>query len=473
MGVSNPDMVPPVTSHMTPDEFRRYGKELVDWIADYWETVEDRIVVPDVRPGGVRSLLPRAAPESGEPFADIVADLDRVVMPGVTHWQSPGWFAYFPANVSFPAILGDLAASGLGQQGMLWQTSPAATEIENHVLDWMVDLMGLPENWKTTEAGGGVLQMSASDSTHTAIVVARHRRAGVDPSRMVVYASAQAHSSVEKGANVAGIGTVRLIETDGRHALIPDAFESAVRADRQAGLVPVFVCGTVGTTGTTAVDPLRRMGEICHANDMWFHVDAAYAGNAMICEEFRHHLDGVELADSYTFNPHKWLLTNFDCSVFYVADRTPLVETMRIVPPYLRNAASERGEVIDYRDWHVPLGRRFRALKLWFVLRHYGAEGLRSHIRGHVAMARSLDERIAAHPRLELVAPTLFSLVSFAHIDGNDATRRIVDAINATGTSYVVASMLGDRSFVRVAIGATLTEARHVDAVWDAIVAAA
>jgi aromatic-L-amino-acid decarboxylase len=458
---------------MTPEDFRRYGKDLIDWIADYWEDVEQRPILPEVRPGQIRSSLPAFAPETGEPFDDILADLDRVVMPGVTHWQSPGWFAYFPANVSYPAILGDLAAAGLGQQGMLWQTSPATTEIESHVLDWLVDLMGLPQRWKTTDAGGGVLQMSASDSTHTAIVVARSRIKDAEPSTMVAYASRQAHSSIEKGANVAGIGHVRLIETDDAMAMRPEALALAIEADVTSGLTPVFVCGTVGTTGTTAVDPLRPIGEIALRHGMWFHVDAAYAGNAMICEEFRHHLDGVDLAHSYTFNPHKWLLTNFDCSVFWVADRAPLIETMRIVPPYLRNAPSDRGEVIDYRDWHVPLGRRFRALKLWFVLRHYGAEGLRSYIRHHVRLATDLAGRIDAHPRLETVAPTPFSLVSFAHLDGNEATMRLVEAINATKTSYVVPSTLGERTFVRVAIGSTLTESRHVEAVWQTIEAVA
>lgn len=458
---------------MTPEQFRRHGKELIDWIADYWETVGDRPITPDLSPGDIRGMLPVSAPESGESFDQVLADLDRIVMPGVTHWQSPGWFAYFPANVSFPAILGDLAASGLGQQGMLWQTSPATTEIESHVLDWMVDLMGMPERWKTTGPGGGVIQMSASDSTHTAIVVARSLHPDVDPSNMVAYASTQAHSSIEKGANVAGIGHVRLIEVDEAYAMGPDALRAAIASDRRAGLTPVFVCGALGTTGTTAVDPLRTIGEISRAEGLWFHVDAAYAGNALICPEFRHHADGVELADSYTFNPHKWLLTNFDCSVFWVADRAPLIEAMRIVPPYLRNTPSERGEVIDYRDWHVPLGRRFRALKLWFVLRYYGAEGLRDYIRTHVALARGLSERVTTHPRLELVAPTLFGLVSFAHVDGNATTQRLVDAINATRTSYVVPSTLDDRLFVRVSIGSTLTAAEHVEALWKVIEATA
>jgi aromatic-L-amino-acid/L-tryptophan decarboxylase len=458
---------------MTPDEFRQHGRAVIDWIADYWETVGDQRIVPTIEPGAIRALLPGTAPEHPENFSAILEDLDRVVAPGLTHWQSPGWFAYFPANVSFPAVLGELVSAGLGQQGMLWQTSPATTEIESHVLDWLVDLMDLPQRWKTTESGGGVLQMSASDSTHTAIVVARSLHRGVDPSRMVAYSSNQAHSSIEKGANVAGIGHVRLIDIDEQMAMRPDALNSAVEADIAAGLVPIFVCGTIGTTGTTAVDPLRPIGELAHRYRLWFHVDAAYAGSAMICEEFRHHLDGVELADSYTFNPHKWLLTNFDCSVFWVADRTPLIDAMAIIPPYLRNTASDSGQVIDYRDWHVPLGRRFRALKLWFVLRHYGAEGLRHYIREHVRLAQALAARIDAHPSLETIAPTLFGLVSFAHIAGNEATARLAAAINDSGTAYVTPSTLEGRTYVRVSVGSTLTEEQHVDALWRLIEVAA
>lgn len=458
---------------MTSDEFRRHGRALIDWIADYWETVEERRIVPDLAPGSIRALLPERPPEKGEPFEKILADLDRVVAPGLTHWQSPGWFAYFPANSSYPAILGELAAAGLAQQGMLWQTGPATTEIESHVLDWIVDLMALPSAWKSTGPGGGVIQMSASDSTHTALVVARSLGSeGADPSRMVAYASSQAHSSVEKGARVAGIGHLRLVDVDAEQAMDPGALEAAITDDISAGLVPVFVCATVGTTGTTAVDPVRAIGEIGRRHGLWMHVDAAYAGNAMICEEFRPLQDGLELADSYVFNPHKWLLTNFDCSLFFVADRAPLIDVMSIVPPYLRNAASERGDVIDYRDWHVPLGRRFRALKLWFVLRHYGAEGLRDHIRGHVALAEELDRRVRSHPDLELVAPTRFGLVSFAALAGDQVTRRLVDAINSGGSSYVTGSVLDGRAFIRVSIGSTLTERRHVDRLWETITAA-
>ncbi|CAN5498199.1 pyridoxal-dependent decarboxylase [soil metagenome] len=457
---------------MTPEEFRHHGRQLIDWIADYWEGVGDLSVVPDVAPGGIRAMLPERAPETGEPFADVLADLDRVVMPGVTHWQSPGWFAYFPANASFPAILGELAAAGLAQQGMLWSTGPAATEIESHVLDWLVDLMGVPQGWKTTAEGGGVLQLSASDCTHTALVVAREQ-VGAPAGDLVAYASAQAHSSIEKGARVAGYGHVRLVEVEpGTHAMSVAALRAAVAGDLAAGLTPAFVCAAVGTTGTTAVDPVRDIAEVGRAHGMWVHVDAAYAGSAMICEEFRHHQEGLDLVDSYTFNPHKWLAVNFDCSVFWVADRRPLIETLSILPPYLADEAGKAGAPIDYRDWHLPLGRRFRALKLWFTLRSFGAQGLRAMIRAHVAMARGLADRVAAHPSLELIAPTPFALVCFAHLDGDEATRRIAAAVVASGTSYLATSVIDGRVFIRVSIGATTTEQTHVDRLWDLIAAA-
>ncbi len=365
--------------HLSPEEFRRHGYALIDWIADYWQRVEELPVMSQIQPGAIRELLPPSAPEHGEPFERLIEDLDAIVMPGVSHWQSPSWFAYFPANSSPPSVLAELVSAGLGVQGMLWSTSPAATEIESHVLDWLIDLLDLPESWRTTEQGGGVLQMSASDSTHTALVVARHQAAnlGIRPESMVAYASTQTHSSIQKGATVAGYGHVRLIDVDDQQAMRIDALEAALDEDRAGGLTPIFVAATIGTTGTTGVDPLRAIGEVCRKEKLWLHVDAAYAGTAMLCPEFRHHQDGLELADSYTFNPHKWMMVNFDCSVFYVADRAPLIECLSILPPYLKNEASESGAVIDYRDWHVPLGRRFRALKLWWVIRSYGAEGLR------------------------------------------------------------------------------------------------
>ena len=457
--------------HLSPEEFRRHGYALIDWIADYWQRVEELPGMSQIQPGAIRELLPPSAPEHGEPFERLIEDLDAIVMPGVSHWQSPSWFAYFPANSSPPSVLAELVSAGLGVQGMLWSTSPAATEIESHVLDWLIDLLDLPESWRTTEQGGGVLQMSASDSTHTALVVARHQAAnlGIRPESMVAYASTQTHSSIQKGATVAGYGHVRLIDVDDQQAMRIDALEAALDEDRAGGLTPIFVAATIGTTGTTGVDPLRAIGEVCRKEKLWLHVDAAYAGTAMLCPEFRHHQDGLELADSYTFNPHKWMMVNFDCSVFYVADRAPLIECLSILPPYLKNEASESGAVIDYRDWHVPLGRRFRALKLWWVIRSYGAEGLRSMVRYHVELADQLAARLEADSRFELVAPHPFALVCFRCTESDEATNRLADAVNESGKVYWTASELDGRPMIRVSVGQSRTEQRHLDALWSLI----
>ena len=459
---------------MTPDEFRRRGHEAVEWVAAYMERVGSLPVAAQVQPGEIRARMPDAAPEDPEPFEALMRDLDEVVLPGITHWQSPGWFAYFPANVSGPSILAELVSAGLGAQGMLWATSPALTEVENQVLDWLVDLMGLPAGWKTaTGPGGGVIQMSASDSTHLAHVVARERAlaGGASADGLVAYASSQAHSSVERGARVAGYRHVRLLDVDGELSLRPDALRDAIAADRAAGLHPAIVTSAIGTTGTGAVDPVAAVAEV--AGGLWHHVDAAWAGAAMICEEHRGVLRGVERVDSYTFNAHKWLFTNFDCNVLWVADRAPLIETLSILPPYLRNPASESGAVIDYRDWHVPLGRRFRALKLWWVLRSYGARGLRHHLREHVALAQEVGRRVDAHPRLERVAPVSFALVCFRHAGGNGATDALAAAVNATGGVQVTPSAIADERFIRVSVGAAATTAADVDRLWAAVDAAA
>jgi aromatic-L-amino-acid/L-tryptophan decarboxylase len=471
-----------MTTHWTPEEFRANGHAVVDWLADYLAGLGDRSVQAPVAPGDILAKLPPAAPEHGEPFAALLADLDDIVLPGITHWQHPGWFAYFPASSSPPAVLAELVAAGLGAQGMLWSTSPALTEIEMGVLDWLVELMGLPATWRhDTGPGGGVIQMSASDATHTALMVARHRAtaAGHATDNLVAYGSAQAHSSIEKGARVAGFRHIRLLPVDDSFAMRPEALAEAIAADIAAGLHPTFVCSAVGTTGTTAVDPVRAIGELARANSMWHHVDAAYAGSAMICPEFRHHQDGLELVDSYVFNPHKWLLTNFDCSVMWVADRAPLIDALSILPPYLKGAAAAGdGPVVDFRDWHVPLGRRFRALKLWWVLRSYGAEGLRTHIRQHVAWTAALADRLAADPRFEVVAPHPFALVCFRCVDGTEATQALAAAINAAGSAYVTPSTTttaggADMAFIRVSIGSTWTTEADVDALWALIDAAA
>jgi aromatic-L-amino-acid/L-tryptophan decarboxylase len=458
--------------HMTPDEFRRWGHEIVDWVAGYWETIEDHPVVPDVRPGEVRSWLPPTPPEAPEPFAAVLADLDRVVVPGTTHWQHPGFHAYFPANTSGPAVLADIVSGGLGTQGMLWQTGPACTEVETHVLDWVVGLLGLPDRFLSAGAGGGVIQDSASSSTLCALLAARERSltAGARLDDLVVYSSTQAHSSLEKGARVAGFGPdrVRLVEVDEAFALRPDALAEAVAADRAAGLVPCLVMATVGTTGSQAIDPVAAVADVAAGAGAWLHVDAAMAGSAAVCPELRGLVgDGLDRADSYVFDPHKWLFTTFDCSCLYVADRSALVGALSIVPEYLRNLASASGEVIDYRDWMVPLGRRFRALKLWFVLRWYGAEGLRHHVREHVRLARVLADRVAADPRLELAAPCPLNLVCLRHVDGDAATEALHRALDATGRVYLTHTRLDGRYVLRASIGGWATEERHVDALWS------
>lgn len=485
MDAADPDVPPALTSpppHMTPEEFREHGRAVIDWIADYWERIESLPVASTVQPGDIRELLPEAAPEEPEPFEDLLADLERVVVPGVTHWQHPGWFAYFPANNSPPSVLADTVSAGLGLIGLLWAASPALTEVESHMLDWLVDLLDLPGHWKTTASGGGVLQGSASDATHVALVAARHRaaeRSGQPATQMVAYTSAQAHSSVEKGANVAGFGVVRLIDTDESQAMRPDALASAIEADFAAGLVPAFVGSTIGTTGTTAVDPVRAIADVAIEYDLWHHVDAAYAGTAMICPEFRHHQDGIELVDSYVFNPHKWMMVNFDCSAFYVADKAALTDALSIDPPYLRNTQSDAGNVIDYRNWQVPLGRRFRALKLWWVLRSYGATGIRQMVRHHVAMAQEFAQLISEDSRFEIVAPHPFSLVCFrcraaddspaAHDAADSATDAIAAAVNSSGVAYLTPSKLDGRSIIRVAVGQSRTDRSQIELLWKLI----
>ncbi len=458
---------------MTPDEFRRHGHALIDWVADYMERVPELPVQSRVAPGEILARLPAAAPEEPEPFESLVRDLDEIVLPGITHWQSPGWFAFFQSNNSPPSVLAELVSAGLGVQGMLWATSPACTEIEMRVLDWLVDLLGLPEHWKhAVGPGGGVIQTSASDSTHLAHVVARSLVSG-GADRAVAYTSSQAHSSIEKGAKVAGFSHVRLIDVDEQFALRPDALEQTIAEDRAAGLEPAIVTSTVGTTGTGAVDPVRRVGEVARGAGIWHHVDAAYAGSAMICPEQRPAQDGAELADSYTFNPHKWMFTNWDCNVLWVADRSPLIEAMSIVPAYLQNPASASGQVVDFRDWHVPLGRRFRALKLWWVLRSYGARGIRHLIREHIELARRLGARIESHPRLELVAPVSFALVSFRHSSGDESTDALAARVNAEPDLYLTPSSVAGHRFIRVSVGQRTTTSEHVERLWRVIAEAA
>jgi aromatic-L-amino-acid decarboxylase len=463
--------------HMTPEEFRRRGHEVVDWIADYQSRVASLPVLSQVRPGEVRAGLPASPPEEGEPFEAVLRDLERIVLPGLTHWQSPRFFGYFPANSSGPSILGELLAAGLGVQGMLWSTSPACTELESHVLDWVVELLGLPERFRSGGEGGGVIQDTASSASLCALLAARERatrfesnRRGCD-GRLTAYASGEAHSSIEKAVRIAGLGSeqLRLVPVDESRAMRPEALASAMERDRAAGLVPCFVAATVGTTSSGAVDPLGPIGEVAGRYRAWLHVDAAMAGSAAVCPELRHIHAGLERADSYCFNPHKWLFTNFDCCCFFVADRAALIGALTILPEYLRNRASDSGAVVDYRDWQVPLGRRFRALKLWLVIRHYGVRGLRHHLRRHVALARSLAGWIAAEPALELAAPVSLNLICFRHVAGDEASRSLLDALNASGELFLTHTRLGDRFALRFVVGQTWTEETHVRQAFDRI----
>jgi aromatic-L-amino-acid decarboxylase len=356
---------------------------------------------------------------------------------------------------------------------MLWSTSPACTELETHVLDWLREALDLPDRFASSGDGGGVLQDSASSATLCALLAARQRAADdpADVSRCTVYASEHAHSSVPKAVRIAGLdpANLREITTDEQFAMRPDALAGALVDDRRRGLIPTMVVATTGSTSSLAFDPIRPIGEAAAAAGCWLHVDAAMAGTAAVCPEFRWFHDGVELADSYCFNPHKWMFTNFDCDAFWVADRAALLDALSITPEYLRNAASSSGAVIDYRDWQVPLGRRFRALKLWFVLRHYGIEGLRHHVREHVRIAGRLAERVAAHPDLELVAPTALNLVCLRHRAGDQATAALLERINDTGTALLTHTRLAGRYTIRCAIGQTRTTQDHADRLWRLI----
>jgi aromatic-L-amino-acid/L-tryptophan decarboxylase len=467
--------------HMSPDDFRRHGHAVIDWIADYYSRIESFPVLSRVQPGQIRASLPPSAPVRGEEFDAILKDVEKLILPGITHWQSPNFYAYFPCNASGPAILGDLLSSGFGVQGMLWATSPACTELETHVLDWLVPMLGLPEKFLSTSTGGGVIQDTASSSSLCALLAGRERatqylsnRQGCN-GKLVAYCSTQTHSSVEKAAKVAGLGAenLRAIAVDQNFAMRPDELSRQIGQDKADGRIPCFVCATVGTTSSNAIDPVPEIASVCREHGVWLHVDAAMSGTAALCPEFRHTHQGVEFADSYCFNPHKWMFTNFDCDVFYIADRKALIQTLSVLPEYLRNQATESGAVIDYRDWHIPLGRRFRALKLWFVIRHYGIEGLQHHVRQHVALAQQFAEWVRQDDRFELAAPVPLNLVCFRLKAGDAANQALLDRLNRSGELYLTHTKLNDRFALRLSVGQTNTQERHVKKAWELIQKAA
>ncbi|WP_436793602.1 pyridoxal-dependent decarboxylase [Actinospongicola halichondriae] len=459
--------------HMSPDEFRRLGHAYVDWVASYWERVGTLPVQSPLGPGDTIGALPTAPPAVGEDIEAVLADLEEVVVPGLTNWQHPSFFAFFPANTSGPGVLADIISSGIGVNGMNWSTSPACTEVEMVMLDWFVQLLGLPDHFRhgVDGPGGGVLQDSASSSTLCTILAARNRvTPGGDLSKLRAYASDQAHSSIVKGARVAGLGDeqVRSIPTDAAFGMDAAALAEAIDADRRAGLIPFWCCATVGSTSSMGIDPVVEIARICGQADVWCHVDAAMAGSAAVCEELRWVTDGADVVDSWSFNPHKWLFTTFDCSCLWLADARPLVDALSISPAYLRNEASDAGAVVDFRDWQIPLGRRFRALKPWLVMRHYGADGLARHIREHVRLGRKVADLVLGDPRFEFAAPPALNLVCF-RLTGDDADARtsgLADAVNRSGRALVTPTVLDGRPAIRVCVGQTWTTEDEVDALW-------
>jgi aromatic-L-amino-acid decarboxylase len=463
---------------MDSEEFRKHAHTLVDFMADYLAQVGSRRVVPTTRPGEVRAALPTAAPEHGEPFGELFADFQRIVLPNMTVWQHPGFFAYFPANSSPPSVLAEMLTATLGAQCMSWQTSPAATELELTVMEWLRDMIGLPRTWS------GVIQDSASSGTLVSLICARERAtngefgrlgaSAADAEKVRVYASTQAHSSVEKAAKLAGYGLdhLRKIPCDTSYRMLPEALEQAMAEDRARGLRPACVVASVGTTSTGAVDPVPAIADLCERHGAWLHVDAAWAGSAAICPEHRHLLDGAERADSLLFNPHKWLLTNFDCTAYFVRDQSSLVSAMATAPDYLKTAVD--GQVPNLRDHQLQLGRRFRALKLWFVVRSYGVEGLRQLLRKHIDLAQRFAGWIQSTPPFELSAPPSLGLVCFRHVPvGFDArgvenhNQRLLERINAAGDVHLTHTVLEGRTVIRLSVGQLYTEARHVERAWQ------
>lgn len=464
---------------MTPEQFRQHGHQLIDLIADYRQTVAERPVMAQVEPGYLKAALPASAPQQAEPFAAILKDVDQLLMPGLSHWQHPDFYGYFPSNGTLSSVLGDFLSTGLGVLGLSWQSSPALSELEETTLDWLRQLLGLSSQWS------GVIQDTASTSTLVALICARERatdhaqvRGGLQAQAkpLIVYVSAHAHSSVDKAALLAGFGrdNIRLIATDEQFAMRPEALREAIEKDIAAGNQPCAVVATTGTTTTTALDPLRPLGEIAQAHGLWLHVDSAMAGSAMILPECRWMWDGIELADSVVVNAHKWLGVAFDCSIYYVRDPQHLIRVMSTNPSYLQSAVD--GEVKNLRDWGIPLGRRFRALKLWFMLRSEGVEALQQRLRRDLDNARWLAEQVEASAEWELLAPVQLQTLCIRHCpaglqgDALDAhTRGWAERLNASGDAYVTPATLNGRWMVRVSVGALPTEREHVQRLWEGL----
>lgn len=464
---------------MSPEEFRKQGHQLIDRIADYRANVASLPVMAQVEPGYLKSALPQAAPQQGEPFEQILADVDQWVMPGLSHWQHPDFFGYFPSNGTLSSVLGDFLSTGLGVLGLSWQSSPALSELEETTVDWLRQMIGLSGAWS------GVIQDTASSSTLVALICARERASDYALAKgglqgqgkpLMIYTSAQAHSSVDKAALLAGFGkdNIRYIDVDEAFAMRPEALAAAIEQDLAAGLQPCAVVATTGTTATTALDPLEPIGRIARAQGLWLHVDSAMAGSAMILPECRWMWTGIEQADSIVVNAHKWLGVAFDCSLYFVRDPQHLIRVMSTNPSYLQSAVDS--EVKNLRDWGIPLGRRFRALKLWFMLRSEGVEGLQQRLRRDLGNARWLEQQVSAAPGWQVLAPVQLQTLCIRHqpdgVEGEALdrhTRAWADRLNTSGAAYVTPATLNGQWMVRVSVGALPTEREHVARLWEGL----
>lgn len=464
---------------MNTGEFRKYAHNLVEWMASYMENVESYPVKSPVKPGEIFSKIPDKPPVKAESFEDFFNDFINIIMPGITHWQSPNFFAYFPANTSPPSILAEMIISTLAVQCMIWETSPSATELEQKVMNWLRDMTGLPKEFE------GVIQDTASTSTLAAILTAREKITGhkineeglYDFKKLRVYCSDQAHSSVDKAVKIAGIGIKNLIKIRTRtdYSLDPEKLREEIEKDKKAGLIPCCVVATIGTTGVTAIDPLKEIGKICSENGIWLHVDAALGGTALILPEYRWMIEGPEYIDSFVLNPHKWMFTNFDCSAFFVKDAATLIRTFEILPEYLKTRT--RGQVNDYRDWGVPLGRRFRALKLWCVIRLYGVEGLQNMIRTHIAIAKNLEQMISQEPDFEIMAPVNLNTVCFRYKpegtseeEANLLNEKLNHLLNDSGKLYLTHTKVKGKYTLRMVTAQTNVTMNHVGKAWKLII---
>ncbi|KAK3197936.1 hypothetical protein Dsin_021351 [Dipteronia sinensis] len=468
---------------LDPQSFSDESKAVVDFIAEYYRNIEKYPVRSKVQPGYLSEKLPDTAPFYPESLEDILKDVSESILPGLTHWQSPNFFAYFQANASTAGFIGEMLCSGFNVVGFNWISSPAATELESIVMDWMGKMLKLPSSFLFSGTGGGVLQGSTTEAVICTLAAARDKAletlGGSDNiKKLVVYTSDQTHFTVQKSAKLIGItkSNFRVITTSfsTKFALSPENLRAAIEEDIKAGLVPLYLCGTVGTTACGAVDPIKELGKIAREYKMWFHVDAAYAGSACICPEFRPYLDGVELADSISLNSQKWFLTNMDCCCMWLKQPKFLIDSLSCTSEYLRNSASESNSVIDYTDWQIAVGRRFKALKLWIVIRKHGLTNLIDHIRSDVDMAKRFEELVAEDHNFEIVVPRKFALVCFRmkpeiESDGSKLNRKLLDAVNSSGRAFMTHGVVGGTFYIRAAIGATMTEEHHVDDLWKLI----